>query len=115
MEVVILTDMMNSYATTWVRIANTQGIAEIKMGDEFREFGTGEAGERFKIEGIDLSPIPGSSRLYLLRGHRVTQPQSHRAGAVLQPLTMAAPVQATGLLDDDPEPVAAGKRGRTRP
>lgn len=81
MEVVILDDMVATFNTTWVRIANTTGAEQIKVGDEFQEAG---ALEEFKVEATSFSPVPGASRLRLLRAHHSTKAEVHKAGGVLR-------------------------------
>lgn len=81
MEVVLLDDMIATFNTTWARIANTTGADQIKVGDEFQEVG---ALEQFQVEAVSPSPVPGASRLRLLRAHHSTRPEVHKAGAVLR-------------------------------
>ena len=95
---VVLQDVMSSYASTWLRIAKTQGTETIRVGDVFREVGFGEGAEEMKVEAFEISPIPGGSRLLLLRAYHSTPPQSYRTGAVLRRL--------------EPEPMAVSKPGR---
>jgi len=79
-EIVLLDDLVASHNTVWVRLANTTGHDQIKPGDEFKEVG---ALEEFSIEATSFSPVPGASRLRLLRAHHSTKPEVHKAGAVL--------------------------------
>jgi hypothetical protein len=86
MEVVILREMMATYASNWTPIATTQGTDTLHVGDVFREAGSGEGAEEMKVEAFEISPIAGGSRLLLLRCHHSTKPQSYRLGAVLRRL-----------------------------
>ena len=97
MEVVILNDVMASYASTWLRIATTQGTDTLRIGDVFREAGSGEGAEEMKVEAFEISPIAGGSRMLVLRCFK-GKPQSYRLGAVLRRL--------------EPEPVASAKTTR---
>src|SRR5207247_3028283 len=94
LEVVILNEVMASYASTWLRIATTQGTETLKVGDVFRESGAGDGAEEMKVESFDISPIAGGSKMLVVRCHHVTKPQTYRLGAVLR------------RLESDPEPVA---------
>lgn len=80
MEIVLLDDMQATHLTTWVRLANTTGHDSIKPGDEFKEVG---ALEEFSVEAVSFSPVPGASRIRLLRAHHASKPEVHKAGAVL--------------------------------
>lgn len=80
MEIVILDDMVATFNTTWVRLANTAGHDQIKPGDEFKENG---ALEEFSVEATSFSPVPGASRIRLLRAHHSTKAEVHKSGAVL--------------------------------
>jgi hypothetical protein len=101
LEITVLRDVVAAYGTLWVPISNSHGIDQIKIGDEFRENGTGEAGEIVAVEALDLSPVPGASRLYFRRGEHATRVETHRLGAVFTRL--------------EKEPVAvAGKRAPKR-
>jgi hypothetical protein len=95
MELVLLGDIQNGYASNWARIANTDGVADIKIGDRFREQGFGQGAEELEVAGVDISPIGGASRLFFNRAANATQPEVHRLGAVLLPVGMprAEPTQ----------------------
>src|SRR5438105_4462002 len=82
MQLVLLQDMVSSYAANWGRVANTEGIERIQIGDCFKEQGTYE---ELRVAGIDISPVGGASRIYFERCANATQPQTHRIGAVLEP------------------------------
>lgn len=97
LEVVLLQDVMASFATNWHRIATTEGVDTIKIGDVFREKGAGPGAEEIKVEALDLSPIPGGSRLLINRSHNRVSPQSYRLGAVLQRVETAVPSPAADL------------------
>lgn len=83
MELVLLGDIQNGYASNWARIANTAGVAEIQIGDRFREQGFGQGAEELEVAGIDISVVGGASRLFFNRAANATQPEVHRLGAVL--------------------------------
>lgn len=83
MELVLLGDIQNGYASNWARIANTSGVAEIQIGDRFREQGFGQGAEELEVAGIDISVVGGASRLFFNRAANATQPEVHRLGAVL--------------------------------
>lgn len=133
MEIVILDDMVATFNTTWVRLANTAGHEAIKPGDEFQENG---ALEKFSVEATSFSPVPGASRIRLLRAHHSTKAEVHKAGAVLSKTNDTSQIVSSqhngdtadnlilgdldhGVLrntvsvpDDIPDPA---KRGRGRP
>lgn len=83
-ELVLLQDVVASYGSLWVRIANTQGHDQIKMHDRFREQGFGEGAEELEIEGVDFSPVSGASRVFVRRAANNTRAEVHRMGAVMQ-------------------------------
>lgn len=130
MEIVILDDMVATFNTTWARVANTSGHEQIKPGDEFKENG---ALEEFSVEATSFSPVPGASRIRLLRAHHSTKPEVHKAGAVLSKtnfpamgMSIVAPVISVGeVAEDGSQPFSvtatvvmedvAAKRGRGRP
>lgn len=130
MEIVILDDMVATFNTTWVRLANTAGHEAIKPGDEFQENG---ALEEFSVEATSFSPVPGASRIRLLRAHHSTKAEVHKAGAVLSKTnfpamgaSIVAPVISVGeVAEDGSQPFSvtatvvmedvAAKRGRGRP
>src|SRR2546426_6135279 len=91
MQLVLLQDMVSSYAANWARVANSEGIERIQIGDCFKEQGTYE---ELKVAGIDIPPVGGASRLYFERCANATQPQTHRIGAVLEPTMTAEPILA---------------------
>ena len=91
----MLQDVMASYASTWLRIATTQGTDTIRVGDVFRESGSGEGVEEMKVEAFEISPIAGGSRLLLLRCFHGTKPQTYRVGAVLRRLEPEPATKAT--------------------
>jgi hypothetical protein len=82
-ELVLLGDIQNGYASNWARIANTTGVSEIQIGDRFREQGFGAGAEELEVAGIDISVVGGASRLFFNRAANATQPEVHRLGAVL--------------------------------
>lgn len=136
MEIVILDDMVATFNTTWVRLANTAGHEAIRPGDEFQENG---ALEEFSVEATSFSPVPGASRIRLLRAHHSTKAEVHKAGAVLRqtnetwpgrnafvpdhPMASALDLEAMHMTVTDPYPDIASdaqeegpvKRGRGRP
>lgn len=83
LEIVLLQDVLSSYASNWLRMATTTGADTIKQGDVFRERGFGEGAEELLVDALDISPIPGGSRILFRRCHHSTKPQSYRMGAVL--------------------------------
>lgn len=139
MELVLLGDIQNGYASNWARIANTEGVDKIQIGDRFREQGFGQGAEELEVAGLDISPVGGASRLFFNRAANATQPEVHRLGAVLlpvavipaqvernlastttaiavtnQPTNGSAPADAT-LLEDPPESLVPLTRRRGRP
>jgi hypothetical protein len=82
MELVFLQDVQGGYASNWARIANTEGVKDIHIGDRFREQGFGPGAEELEVAGVDISPIGGASRLFFNRAANATQPEVHRLGAV---------------------------------
>lgn len=84
MELVLLADCQSSFASSWQRVANTQGIKDIHIGDRFREQGFGVGAEELEVAGVDISPVGGFSRLYFNRGGNATKPEVHRLGAVFE-------------------------------
>jgi hypothetical protein len=94
MELVLLADVQGGYGSQWIRIANTQGVAEIKIGDCFREQGFGQGSEELKVAGVDISPVGGASKIFVDRGANATQPMTHRLGAVME--QVGVPLQ-TGI------------------
>ena len=101
MQVVLLADVQNGYASQWIRIANTQGVEDIHIGDCFREQGFGKGAEELKVAGVDISPIGGFSKLFVDRGGNATQPEVHRLGCVFEMVAIAPPVHEPGLHDSD--------------
>lgn len=101
MDIVLLADVQSGFGSQWVRIANTAGVKEIKIGDCFREQGFGEGSEEFKVAGVDISPIGGASKIFVDRGANATPPMTHRLGAVMEqvrvPITWTAPTGAKEL------------------
>jgi hypothetical protein len=90
MELVFLQDVQGGYASNWARIANTEGVKDIKIGDRFREQGFGPGAEELEVAGVDISPIGGASRLFFNRAANATQPEVHRLGAVFFPVFLKA-------------------------
>lgn len=84
MQIVILSDLVGSYLSTWVRLANTAGYDQIKPGDRFREQGFGEGCEELEVDGVDFSPVGGASRLHVIRAGNNTRVEVHRAGMVFE-------------------------------
>jgi hypothetical protein len=84
MELVLLQDVVASYGSLWIRVANTQGHEGIQMHDRFREKGFGEGAEELEIEGVDISPVSGASRIFFRRAANNTRAEVHRLGAVMQ-------------------------------
>ncbi len=84
MELVLLQDVVSSYASNWARIALTAGVKDIHIGDRFREQGFGPGAEEMEVAGIDLSPVGGASRIFFNRCANATQPMTHRLGAVFE-------------------------------
>ena len=82
----LLQDVQSSFASNWARVANLPGLADIHIGDRFREQGVGPGGEELEVAGVDISPVGGFSRLFFNRGANATQPEVHRLGAVLEPV-----------------------------
>lgn len=95
-EVVLLQDVMATFASNWYRIANTDGVEDIRIGDVFREKGSGEGAEEIRVEAVDISAVAGSSRLLVNRAHNRVAPQSYRMGAVLYQLARSASVEPEG-------------------
>lgn len=83
MEIVILDNMVATYAGNWVRIANAQGYDRIQIHDRFREQGFGEGAEEIEVEGVDFSPIGGASRLFVRRAANNTKAEIHKSGVVM--------------------------------
>jgi hypothetical protein len=84
-ELVLLQDVQGGYGSNWYRVAKTEGVDQIKVGDRFREQGFGQGAEELEVGGIDISVVGGASRLYFIRAANATQPEVHRLGAVLLP------------------------------
>jgi hypothetical protein len=84
-ELVLLQDVQGGYGSNWYRVAKTEGVEQIKVGDRFREQGFGQGAEELEVGGIDISVVGGASRLYFIRAANATQPEVHRLGAVLLP------------------------------
>jgi hypothetical protein len=84
-ELVLLQDIQGGYGSNWYRVAKTEGVEQIKVGDRFREQGFGQGAEELEVGGIDISVVGGASRLYFIRAANATQPEVHRLGAVLLP------------------------------
>src|SRR5437868_13868633 len=82
MELVLLQDFQNSFASDWMRVANTSGLKDIQIGDRFREQGFGAGAEELEVDGLGLSEVGGLSRLHVIRGANATKPEVHRLGAV---------------------------------
>lgn len=89
MELVLLADCQNSYAAQWIRVASTAGLKDVRIGDRFREQGFGPGSEEFQVDGIDISPVSGASKLFVIRAANATQPMTHRLGAVLEQVGIA--------------------------
>lgn len=83
MEIVILDNMVATYAGNWVRVANTAGYDRIQIHDRFREQGFGEGAEEIEVEGVDFSPIGGASRLFVRRAANNTKAEIHKSGVVM--------------------------------
>lgn len=98
MELVLLADVQNGYGSTWIRIANTTGVSAIGIGDRFREQGFGAGAEEFEVDGVDISPVGGLSRLHVIRGAGATQPMTHRLGAVFEQVNARELVFASDVL-----------------
>ena len=90
MELVLLADYQNSFASNWCRVANTAGVNDIHIGDRFREQGVGQGGEELEVAGVDISPVHGFSRLFFNRGANATKPEVHRLGAVFEQVGIKA-------------------------
>jgi hypothetical protein len=65
-----------------VRIANTHGVADIHIGDRFREQGFGPGAEELEVAGVNISQVGGASQLFFNRAANATKPEVHRLGAV---------------------------------
>jgi len=135
MELVVLHDVQNAFNSTWVRVANTQGISDIHIGDRFREQGFGPGAEELEVAGINISAVGGASQLFFNRAANATKPEVHRLGAVFhmvgmgkpatvdpayQPLRETVGVGSAVNLSDAPtngtsSAEVAPKRGRGRP
>ena len=85
MELVLLGDIQGGYGSNWYRVANTEGVSEIQIGDRFREKGYGPGSEELEVAGVDISVVGGFSRIFFNRAANATQPEVHRLGAVLLP------------------------------
>ena len=86
----ILQDVQSSFASNWARVANLPGLADIHIGDRFREQGVGPGGEELEVAGVDISPVGGFSRLFFNRGANATKPDVHRLGAVFEQVGIKA-------------------------
>ena len=141
MELVLLADLQNSFASDWIRVANTSGLKDVHIGDRFREQGQGAGLEELEVDGLGISDVGGLSRLHVIRGGNATQPMTHRLGAVLEQVGIAAkevdpayqPLRETingtqayvvtvsdqtvgdSLVDGKPIEAIQPKRGRGRP
>jgi hypothetical protein len=82
MELVLLSDFQKSYASDWMRVANTSGLSDVHIGDRFREQGFGAGAEELEVDGLGISEVGGLSRLHVIRAANATQPETHRLGAV---------------------------------
>ena len=82
MELVLLSDFQKSYASDWMRVANTSGLKNVQIGDRFREQGFGAGAEELEVDGLGISDVGGLSRLHVIRAANATQPETHRLGAV---------------------------------
>jgi hypothetical protein len=80
MELVVLENVVASYATLWLRVANTEGYDKVRVGDEFKPAG---ALEILGVENVDPSPVAGASRIRFRRGEHATPVEIHRMGSVL--------------------------------
>jgi len=114
MELVLLADVQNGYASSWIRIANTAGVEDIHIGDCFREQGFGKGAEELKVAGVDISPVGGFSKLFVDRGANATQPEVHRLGCVFEMVSIAVGPSTVSPAFDSIREQAAG-RGRGRP
>ena len=101
MELVLLQDVQNSFASNWARVANTSGLSDIQIKDRFREQGFGAGHEELEVEGVDISKVGGFSRLYFRRAANATQPEVHRLGAVFEQVGIAAEGYAKFQLQPD--------------
>jgi hypothetical protein len=81
-ELVLLSDFQKSYASDWMRVANTSGLGDVHIGDRFREQGFGAGAEELEVDGLQISDVGGLSRLHVIRAANATQPETHRLGAV---------------------------------
>src|ERR1700674_894027 len=99
MELVLLHDLQNSFASNWIRIANTSGVEEIQIGDAFREQGFGHGAEELKVAGVDISKVGGASRLFMDRAANNTQPEVHRLGCVFELVRIAPPASVVIAAD----------------
>lgn len=82
MELVILQDVVASFSSNWLRVANTAGLNSVQIKDRFREQGFGEGAEELEVEGIDISPVGGASRIFFRRAANNTQAEVHKLGCV---------------------------------
>ena len=83
MELVVLENVVASYATLWLRVANTEGYDKVRVGDEFKPAG---ALEILGVENVDPSPVAGASRIRFRRGEHATPIEAHRLGTVFKRL-----------------------------
>jgi hypothetical protein len=91
-ELVLLADFQKSYASDWMRVANTEGVKDIRIGDRFREQGFGAGAEELEVDGLGISEVGGLSRLHVIRAANATQPEVHRLGAVFLQVGIKAAV-----------------------
>lgn len=91
-EIVALQDMVATYSSGWLKIANTQGHDHIQIKDRFREQGFGDGAEELEVEGVDFSPIGGASRIFVRRAANNTKAETHKLGCVFLQTNQAGPI-----------------------
>jgi hypothetical protein len=94
-ELVLLGDLQSGYSQTWARVANTEGVHDIQIGDRFREQGFGPGAEELEVAGVDISQVGGASRVFVIRAANATQPEVHRLGAVFLQVGIKPKAEAT--------------------
>jgi hypothetical protein len=136
MELILLNDVVASYGSLWLRVANSRDLPQVKIHDRFREQGFGEGAEELEVEGIDLSPVSGASRIFVRRAANNTKAEVHRLGAVMMQVNQdsvevireireqrteqllsngSASAEELVTVEGSTEPLLSPKRGRGRP